>query len=350
MDNDGNKQIASADDDRADILNNYFASVFNEEESNSTTNITISLPNVDMENISIIEDDIKKRLDLLNVNKSPGPDALHPRILKEISTEISVPLKIIFDNSIRSGSLPDEWKLANVTPIFKKGKRCEANNYRPVSLTCIICKILESIIRDNLLNHFLRNHLFNDKQYGFIKGRSTTMQLLKVLDIWTKQLESGGQIDVVYTDLEKAFDKVPHKLLIDKLRKYNVSLEIINWIEDFLKDRKQRVRVGQKFSKWAKVKSGIPQGSILGPMLFIIYINDLFDDCNSGSDVFLYADDAKLFKHIYDNSDCDILQKDIDNLHEWIKKWLLKLNIDKCKVMTFGRNAHVSHIVLNENI
>ena len=246
--------------------------------------------------------------------------------------------RLIFECSFRNKQLPENWKSANISAIFKKGKRSEVGNYRPISLTSIVCKIMESIIRDKIMDYFMTNELFSNKQFGFIKGRSTTLQLLKVLDSWTEYLESGGQIDVIYTDLEKAFDKVPHKRLISKLRSYKINEDVIAWIQAFLENRKQRVHINGKYSQWASVLSGIPQGSILGPLLFIIYINDLVEACNNGSTIFLYADDAKIFKHILTETDKIALQKDLDSACTWTERWLLKLNVNKCKFVSYGRN------------
>jgi hypothetical protein len=178
-------------------------------------------------------------LNKLNVSKTPGPDLVHPRIIYEVRHEITYPLTKIFNKSLQSKQLPLDWKRANISPIFKKGKKCEVNNYRPVSLTCIACKILERIIRDTLMTHFINNKFFSTKQFGFLKGRSTVTQLLKILDDWTEQLESGGRVDVIYTDLEKAFDKVPHQRLISKLRSYGVHKDVIDWITAFLTGRQE---------------------------------------------------------------------------------------------------------------
>jgi len=154
------------------------------------------------------------------------------------------------------------------------------------------------------------------------------MQLLKVMDMGTESLESGCQIDVVYSDLEKAFNKVPHKRLNNKLYSYKINPGFIKWIESFLTNRRQSVRINGFFCFWNEVLSGIPQGSIVGPLLFIIFINDLVDSCNNASELILYADDAKLFRHITcrPNSDADLLQKDLLEIQLWMEKWLLKLN------------------------
>ena len=187
--------------------------------------------------------DIISILEKLNVNKSPGPDAICPRVLYEMRNQIAYPLMKIFNCSIRTNKLPKDWKKANITAIFKKGKKSDVNNYRPVSLTCIICKLLESLIKERVLNHFMKNKLFTNKQFGFLKGRSTVTQLLTILNQWTDMLENGGRIDVVYTDLEKAFDKIPYRRLVSKLHSYGINKDIILWIEEFLKSRKQRVVV-----------------------------------------------------------------------------------------------------------
>lgn len=196
---------------------------------------------------------------------------------------------------------------------------------------------MEAIIRDKILSHFKVNMLFTDKQFGFLKGRSTTLQLLQILDKWTECLEHGGQVDVIYTDLEKAFDKIPHRRLISKLQSYCIHNNIVEWLEAFLSNRKQRVRIGNTFSNWAAVISGIPQGSVLGPILFIIYINDLVEYCGSNADIFLFADDAKIFSHIKTDQDIKQLQCELVNFKNWMDTWLLKLNVNKCKSVSYGR-------------
>jgi len=166
------------------------------------------------------------------------------------------------------------------------------------------------------------------------------LQLLQMTDKWTKYLESGGQIDTIYSDLEKAFDKIPHRRLISKLHTYGLHDTIINWICDFLAARKYRVKVN---NSWNDVTSGIPWGSVLGPLLFLIYINDLIECCGAYSEAFVFADDAKFYRHILSDDDNKILQYALDALQKWSEKWLLNLNINKCQVVTCGRSVDKSY-------
>ena len=247
---------------------------------------------------------------------------------------------LIFNCSLRNKILPEDWRCANVTAIYKKGSKTEVNNYRPVSLTSNVCKLLETFIRDRVINHFYKNKLFSNKQFGFLKGRSTVTQLLTILEDWVEGLEDGGRFDVIYTDLEKAFDKIPHLRLISKLHSYGLNGDIILWISAFLTNRKQRVVVNGTMSDWVKVLSGIPQGSILGPLLFIIFINDLVEFCGPYANIFLFADDAKLYEHIKTEGDTDTLQAHIDKFVDWAEKWLVKINYSKCKVMSIMNRGH----------
>ena len=180
---------------------------------------------------------VNKKLQSLNKAKSAGPDGIHPRVYQELSDVIAAPLTRIFNSSIHQKSVPRDWKIAIVSPIFKKGEKSTPGNYRPVSLTCIASKILESFIRDHIINHMKINDLLSKRQFGFLQGRSTVLQLLKVLDEWTELLDDGKCIDAVYMDFQKAFDKVPHKRLISKVKSYGMDGEIADWVEAFLTDR-----------------------------------------------------------------------------------------------------------------
>ena len=333
-------ETTSTDEEKAEVFLNHFSNVFTKEPDGQIPQPKAQLYDSPLQSFHISKEMVEKQLLKLQISKSPGPDALHPRLLKEISSSISEPLSIIFNNSLNSMTVPEIWKSANVSAIFKKGDKKMANNYRPISLTSVLCKTMESIIRDQMIAHMKRNLLFSDKQYGFITGRSTTLQLLKVLDKWTEVLDSGGQVDAIYMDFMKAFDKVPHRRLLAKIKSYGFSDPLLGWIEQFLTGRTQRVIVNNIPSSNASVTSGIPQGSVLGPILFILYINDLPDLVLS--ETYLFADDTKLFRHIIDFKSAEELQGDLNKLQEWSSTWLLKFHPDKCKVLTLG-NRSVAH-------
>ena len=285
-DQDGRTQTAETSEEKAEVLKSYFSSVFTKEPDGELPEFKDREVDKKLENLEITTEDVKKKLDKLNTAKSKGPDCLHPRVLRETSSELAAPLANIYNSSIASGVLPDDWKKANISAIFKKGVKKDPSNYRPVSLTSITCKILESFIRDEVYKHIKRNKLFSKKQFGFISGRSTTLQLLTVLEDWTKILDTDGTINNIYMDFMKAFDKVPHQRLLHKVNKYGISGKILNWIKSFLTGRKQRVTIEGEFSGWADVDSGIPQGSVLGPLLFVIYINDLPEEVSEGTKIF----------------------------------------------------------------
>lgn len=190
---------------------------------------------------------VKKLLQELNPSKLMGPDGVHPRILRELCDVVALPLKMIFETSLRTGIVTRAWREANVSPIFKKEDRSQPSNYRPVSLTSVVCKVMEKILRASIMEHMDNNELLSDRQYGFIPGRSTTLQLLSVLDQWTKILDEG-ELEVIYLDFRKAFDSVPHRRLIAKIESYGIHPAICRWIEAFMTDRVQRVGVNGKYS------------------------------------------------------------------------------------------------------
>lgn len=346
----GNLNTAETDSDKATALEEYFSSVFTVEGDQDFEKLAAADIKQPMQEFKISLESVKTKLGRLKTDKSPGVDHLHPRVLCEAREQLALPLTMIFNKSLATGLVPEDWKMAEVVALHKKGSRSDRANYRPISLTSISCKILESLIRDHIMEYLLTNGLLSNRQYGFAKGRSTMLQLLHMLDRWTEYLENGGQVDAIYTDFEKAFDKVPHRRLISKLRSYGISNKIIDWIQDFLHNRQHRVKINGSFSKWGKVTSGIPQGSVLGPLLFLIYINDLPDFCEEDSELYLFADDAKLTRYIRDISDNIKLQSSIDNLQDWSNKWLLKLNKKKCKIISFGRNISDGYVYdLTEN-
>ena len=236
--------------------------------------------------------------------------------------------------SINTGTLPEDWRNANIAPIFKKGNRHLAENYRPVSLTSISCKLLEHIICKHLLTHFENHKILSSLNHGFRSGFSCETQLLVTVDDLMKSFDQGKQTDVVILDFSKAFDTVPHDKLLAKLSSFGINGCLLSWFEAFLTKRKMRVVCEGEFSKYVPVESGVPQGTVLGPILFLCHINDL-PDCVS-SQVRLFADDCLLYRCINSERDFKILQDDLRSLEKWALDWGMKFNPSKCYIMTIS--------------
>ena len=196
--------------------------------------------------------------------------------------------------SLQEGNVPLEWKEANIIPLFKKRSRNKSVNYWPVSLTSVICKLLETIIRDHMMNFLVKHKLINPSQHGFLKARSCLKNWLCFFEEVTTWVDDGSPLDVIYLDFQKAFDKVPHQRLILKLKSHGMGNSIINWIEQWLTDRVQRVVVGGEVSSWKSVLSGVPHGSVIGPILLLVHINDL-EEWVTGT-ILKFEDDTKLFR------------------------------------------------------
>ena len=183
---------------------------------------------------------VASKISNMKENKSPGVDGISPKILKQTVEQISTPLAHVFNMSLQEGIVPLEWKEANIIPLFKKGSRNKSVNYRPVSLTSVICKLLETIIRDHMMDFLHKHKLINPSQHGFLKARSCLNNLLCFFEEITKWVDEGSPVDVIYLDFQKAFDKVPHQVLILKLKSHGMGNSIINWIEQWLTDRRQK--------------------------------------------------------------------------------------------------------------
>lgn len=249
-----------------------------------------------MPDINITLEGVYRLLKGINPAKACGPDNLPSRVLKECATEIAPVIRLLFQLSLNNGTLPADWLLANITPLFKKGERYMASNYRPVSLTCIPAKLMEHIIVKNILNHLDAHKILVDCQHGFRTKRSCETQLTSFVHDIAKSLHKGSRVDVAIMDFSKAFDKVPHKRLLLKLGHYGIRGSTQRWVEGFLSNRQQRVVVDGVSSAWADVRSGVPQGTVLGPLLFLTYINDL-PQCTQ-SPIRLFADDCVLYRNI----------------------------------------------------
>jgi hypothetical protein len=240
----------------------------------------------------------------------------------------------LFEKSYRNGVVPEIWKKANVTPIFKKGKRTDPANYRPVSLTSVLCKLMEKLVRSVIVNHLCENKLLSIHQHGFVNRKSCATNLLETLDIITEALNRGFSAVLVLLDFSKAFDRVLHELLLIKLESYGLNDDLLKWCKSFLTGRKQRVVLGDSVADYVDVISGVPQGSVLGLLFFVLFINDMPELVEHFCK--LFADDSKLIAIIRNSFDQKVLQSDLDKLVEWSVKWKLSFNEDKCKIMNIG--------------
>ena len=259
----------------AEVLNEYFSSVFTTEDISSLPVPFTKFEGSKSEHLGqllVTPEMIAKQIKKIKYYNSPGVDGIPPKQLKETVEQISTPLANLFNLSLEEGIILSEWKEANITLQFKKRSRNKPENYRPVSLTSVVCKLLETLIRDHMVGILVKHKLINTSQHGFQKSRSCLTNLLCFLEEITKWVDDGSPVDVVYLDFQKAFDKVPHQRLLLKIRAHSIDNDVINWIEEWLTHGRQRVIVDGEISNWKSVLSGVPQGSVLYPILFLIYI------------------------------------------------------------------------------
>ena len=285
--------------------------------------------------IEVNEEIVEKLLAQINPNKSNISECIHPRVLKECAISLAGPVTQIFKKSLESATLPPQWTKGDITAIHKGGSRHEAKNNRPITITSVLCRTLEKVVKVSIIEHLDRQAQLSDKQHGFRSKRSCLTNLLLNLEEITSMVDDGHSVDQMYLDFQKAFDKVPHQRLLFKLKKAGISGGLLSWIESFLSQRTQRVKVNGKYSGWRRAISGVPQGSVLGPLLFILFINDLPDIVKSAS-TSIFADDTQLSGKANTQEDTDKIQSDLDALEKWSKIWKLKFNASKCHVLHFG--------------
>ena len=287
----------------------------------------------------------------LDSSSSAGPDDVHPRLLKSCADSLAYPLQYIFSLVVSRGVFPDKWKEAIVVPLFKRGSRCSASNYRPISLTSVCSKTLERILSDHVIQYLDENNILSEHQYGFRSGMSTEDQLLYTYGNVCKCVDSGGVVDMVYLDFSKAFDRVSHQLLLQKLSALGFDNSFLSLLESFLVGRTFSVSVGGCLSNRRSVGMGVPQGSVLGPLLFLVYVNFVMDGVVSRWVAF--ADDFKVWigSDGRDGAlDWEVLQADLDRIHRVSGSWQLKLNTGKCVSMHFGRGAGNTYSIGNNQL
>jgi len=344
--------------EKAKVLNSYMA------DQNSVPNPGAPLPpfNLSCDNhlnsTTFTPDIVLRQLSKLDSAKATGPDNIAARVIKQCAPEIAEPLANLFTLSFSRSRLPSQWKDANVIPVFKKGERSCPSNYRPISLLCIVSKVMERIVADNLRSYLFRNNLISQRQFGFRPGHSSLDLLLTLSQKWNDALNNGWEVRAVSLDISRAFDTVWHAALLGKLNSLGIEGSLLAWITDFLYGRRQRVVLDGFSSEFRNVNAGVPQGSVLGPLLFLIYINDLGQHLEN--DLYLFADDSTLFRIIRKTGDrisaAESLNRDLDRILHWSRTWNMSFNPSKFQAITFSlkrmsaqRPLHFSGFSITDN-
>ena len=323
-------QETSDQREMANILNRQYESVFTDESSSTMPDKGEStIP--DMLSLEFTTKGIEKQLQNLDHKKASGPDQISAKILKETATEIAPILQHIFQKSYDTGNVPNDWKTANISAIYKKGDKKDPANYRPVSLTSICCKIMEHILCTNILKHLESNNILQDTQHGFRAKRSCETQLIQTLEDLAKSVNDKAQVDVAILDFSKAFDTVSHSKLLYKLRFHGIRNNTLRWIKAWLTKRTQKVVLNGESSSEVRVRSGVPQGTVLGPLMFLIFINDIAEQTQS--QIRLFADDCLLYRTITKSTDSITLQEDLNQLCKWACMWQMLFNEKKCYIL-----------------
>ena len=308
---------------RAELFREFFKSTFRSLKLQPDSHDR-PRPGKEIMTINISEAEVLKELKQLNPTKSAGPDGLHPAVIKPLADIIANPVFELFKQSLDTGEIPDDWRMATVVAIHKNGPRSKASNYRPVSLTSILSKTLERVIRLHLSSFLTVEKLLSPIQHGFRPRKSCLTNLICFLEEITSKLDEGTPVKVCYLDFSKAFDSVNHSMLLHKVEAYGITGMLKKWINSFLSNRTFSVRVGEASSERAEITSGVPQGSVLGPLLFLLYVNDLANTLSNP--VFMFADDVKITGQD--------LKSDIEKVIAWSEKWDLPLNQKKCRILT----------------
>ena len=331
-------RLTDAPADMVDCFVTSFATVFSVDEPNAPAPHQTCGEHIG--EFAVTPAMVEGVLQSLDCGSSMGGDGMHPRLLKCLASELSLPLSVMFNKSLSTGCLPDRWLSSNVVPIYKKGARFDPLNYRPVSLTSVPCKSMERLVVARLWEYLEANSLLSNQQFGFRRGCSTIDQLILTYNDITSRLDMGEVVDLIFFDYAKAFDMVPHGVLLRKLMELGIDGTILGWIAGFLSNRVMCVKVGGCVSRSVPVTSGVPQGSVLGPVLFLIYINDVVRDLRCGCKIF--ADDIKMYLSFSSSEAVPSIQQcqeDVDRLVSVSSSWGLHMSPAKCVVLRFARSG-----------
>ena len=333
--------FANDNKSKADLLNDYFVSVTDIGDENSSFPEQIPRTDARLQSIEVRVGDVVEAINSIPCNKAPGPDSITSFILKKTADAIAIPLCRLYNLSLKLGSFPNIWKHSTVIPVHKEGAKNDPTNYRPISLTSILSKIFEKTVLRYLLPYLLNNNLISSKQAGFLPKHSTSHQLIEICDVVVNNMKNGLATSIVFADISRAFDRLSHKGIYVKLNQYGLSRVLRDWIFSFLNDRQQRTCVGGVYSDSRTLKGGIGQGSVLGPIVFLLMINDLPSVLQNQT--YLYADDTSvLFTHDPSDDITNIMNNEIARLQVWADTWKLDLNPSKTKFMTISSARNVT--------
>ena len=341
--------IATSDIEKANLFTTFFHSVFTHSSYNLPPLEMLPVPPSTISDITISESDVYDAMTSLNPTKAMGIDGIGPKLLKHCALALYQSLHHLFTLSLVQHYLPQEWRFHLITPIYKSGNKSSVKNYRPISLLCIISKVLEKIVYDKIISFVSRS--ISSCQFGFRRNHSPLQQLLIFLNSVHESFGATTQTDVIYLDFKKNFDSVAHNELLVKLWSFGIQGTLWKWFRGYLTSRMQCVSINTSISAQLPVISGVPQGSILGPLLFLIFVNDLPPSASISS-VFLFADDTKCLKTIRNISDCLSMQKDLQNLTIWSQCWKLNINVAKCALLRFSSGCPpvVFNYTINDNL
>ena len=329
-------QVLVSDVDKANAFNKYFSSVG--VTDNNIIPCCDAAPMSDsLESIKITGTDVLIAIRKLKRKLSCGPDGLPPILFKELASSLSEPLALLFNQLLSVGEVPDDWLKAIIIPVFKKGTSGTLSNYRPISLTSVSSKIMERIVSNKIYNFLTVHGVLSHAQHGFVKGRSVCTNMLESLNDWTINIQARDQTTVVYIDFRKAFDVVTHNKLFAKLQSYNITGSVLLWLQRFFSGRTHQTKLGDSLSDVLFLLSGVIQGSAIGPLMFLIFINELISLLEQhGINVKLFADDVKLYLRIVNDADIAKLQSALSSLASWAESWQLSISVDKCCVLNIG--------------